>query len=74
MRLNKNEIRSRVKRDFTITFSEERITADGGLELFRRYFVAIDLAGRLRRAIGDASGYGGDGADSQPARTIDCGF
>ena len=58
MRLSKREIRARVKRDFSITFSDERISAHGGLELFRRYFAAIDLAGRLRRALGDAGDYG----------------
>lgn len=58
MRLSKREIRAQVKRDFAITFSDERISAHGGLELFRRYFAAIDLAGRLRRAIGDAGDYG----------------
>jgi len=49
--LSKSEIRARVKSDLAITFSDERITAYGGLELFRRYFVAIDLAGRLRWAM-----------------------
>ncbi len=58
MRLSKKQIRARVKHDFSITFSDERISAYGGLELFRRYFVAIDLAGRLRRALGDAGDYG----------------
>jgi hypothetical protein len=56
--LSRSEIRARVKSDFAITFSDERITAYGGLELFRRYFAAIDLAGRLRRALGDAGDYG----------------
>jgi hypothetical protein len=56
--LSRSEIRARVKGDLAITFSDERITAHGGLELFRRYFVAIDLAGQLRRALGDAGDYG----------------
>jgi hypothetical protein len=56
--LSRGEIRARVKSDLAITFSDERITAHGGLELFRRYFVAIDLAGQLRRGLGDAGDYG----------------
>jgi hypothetical protein len=56
--LSRSEIRARVKSDLSITFSDERITAYGGLELFRRYFVAIELAGRLRRALGDSGDYG----------------
>ncbi|HME72322.1 MAG TPA: IS1380 family transposase [Myxococcota bacterium] len=58
MKLSRNAIRARVKHDLPITFSEERISAHGGLELFRRYLVAIDLPGRLRRAVGDAGDYG----------------
>lgn len=58
MRLSKKQIHARVKQDFSITYSDEKISAHGGLELFRRYFVAIDLAGRLRRAIGDVGDYG----------------
>lgn len=58
MRLSKNRIRSRVNHDLPIRFSEEAISAHGGLELFRRYLVAIDLPGRLRRALGDAGDYG----------------
>jgi hypothetical protein len=56
--LSRSEIRAQVKSDLAITFSDERITAHGGLELLRRYFVAIDLAGQLRRALGDAGDYG----------------
>jgi hypothetical protein len=58
VRLSKNRIRSRVNHDLPIRFSEEAISAHGGLELFRRYLVAIDLPGRLRRALGDAGDYG----------------
>lgn len=58
MRLSRGEIRARVKGDFAITFSDERISAHGGLELFRRYVVAIDLAARLRRALGPGGDYG----------------
>lgn len=58
MRLSRSEIRARVKGDLSITFSNERITAHGGLELFRRYLAAIDLPARLRRAVGEGGDYG----------------
>jgi hypothetical protein len=58
VRLSKSQVRAQVKSNLAITFSDERISAHGGLELFRRYFAAIDLAGRLRRALGDAGDYG----------------
>jgi hypothetical protein len=54
--LSKRSIRAVVKGDLPITFSSERISANGGLELFRRYFVSIDLPGRLRRALGTCGG------------------
>ena len=62
MRLSRSRIRARVKRDLPITFSEERISAHGGLELLRRYFVSIDLIGRLRRAFQDLLAGGDYGA------------
>lgn len=58
MRLSRNRIRARVNHDLPIRFSEESISAHGGLELFRRYLVAINLPARLRRALGDAGDYG----------------
>ena len=48
MRLRKGSIRARVKGDLPIAFSGERISARGGLELFRRFAVAIELPARLR--------------------------
>ena len=48
MRLSRNRIRARVKSDLPIVFSDEKISAHGGLELFRRFLVAIDLPGRVR--------------------------
>jgi hypothetical protein len=57
--LSRNRIQARVKRDLPLTFSDrEQISAHGGLELFRRYLVAIDLPARLRRAVGDGGDYG----------------
>lgn len=58
MRLSRNRIRAHVKHDLPITFSDERISAHGGLELFRRYLVAIRLPGRLRQALGEGGDYG----------------
>jgi DDE family transposase len=58
VRLSKNRIRAHVKHDLPITFSDERISAHGGLELFRRYLVAIHLPGRLRQALGEGGDYG----------------
>jgi hypothetical protein len=48
VRLSRNRIRARVKSDLPIVFSDEKISAHGGLELFRRFLVAIDLPGRVR--------------------------
>jgi hypothetical protein len=48
VRISRSRIRARVKGDLPITFSDEKISAHGGLELFRRYVTAIDLPGRLR--------------------------
>jgi hypothetical protein len=48
VRISRSRIRARVKHDLPITFSDEKISAHGGLELLRRSLVAIDLPGRLR--------------------------
>jgi hypothetical protein len=58
VKLSRSRIRARVKHDLPITFSDESISAHGGLELFRRYLEAIDLPSRLRQALGDAGDYG----------------
>jgi hypothetical protein len=50
VRISRNRIRARVNPDLPITFSEERISAHAGLELLRRYLLATDFPGRLRRA------------------------
>lgn len=50
MRLSRSTLRARVKSDLPITFSDEKISAHGGLELFRRFLGVIDLPGRLRAA------------------------
>ena len=57
-----------VKADLTLTYSDERISAHGGLELFRRYFVAMDLAGRLREAFRGLTRHG----DYGPVRMVLC--
>jgi len=48
VRLSRSRIRARVKSDLPIVFSGEKISAHGGLELFRRFLVAIGLPGRVR--------------------------
>jgi len=48
VRISRSRIRARVKSDLPITFSDEKISAHGGLELLRRYLVARELPGRLR--------------------------
>jgi hypothetical protein len=50
--LSKARIRARIKGDLRFEYSGERISAHGGLELFRRYLVRIDFAARVRRALG----------------------
>jgi len=51
VRLRKRDLRAPVKGDLDVTFSEERISAHGGLEIFRRYLQALDLPRRLREAL-----------------------
>ena len=62
MRLRKRDLLAPVKSDLPLTFSHEQISAHGGLELFRRYFVAIDLGGRLRAAFRGLALHGDYGA------------
>ncbi|MHC4709174.1 MAG: transposase, partial [Planctomycetota bacterium] len=58
MRLNKDQLRASIKGTPRITFSEERISAHGGLELFRRYLEGLGLQRRLEQAVELASDYG----------------
>jgi hypothetical protein len=60
--LRKRSIRAHVKRDLPIAFSQERISAHAGLEIFGRFLTAIDFAGRLRRAWHDLRCEGDYGA------------
>jgi hypothetical protein len=53
VRISRDRIRARVKGDLPIAFSDEKISAHGGLELLRRYLAAIDLSGRLRTLFRD---------------------
>jgi hypothetical protein len=50
VRLRKRDLRAPVKGDLDITFSAERISAHGGLEIFRRYLQALEIPRRLREA------------------------
>jgi hypothetical protein len=49
--LRKDQLRAHVKGDLAIEFSEEPISAHGGLEVFRRYFRSLELGRRLRDAL-----------------------
>jgi hypothetical protein len=62
VRLSRSRIRARVKGGLPITFSEEKISAHGGLELFRRYLAALDVPGRLRALFRDTELDGDFGA------------
>ena len=62
MRLSRSRIRACVKGDLPITFSEEKLSAHGGLELFRRYLAALDVPGRLRGLFRDTELDGDFGA------------
>ena len=47
MRISKSAIRART-RDLPITFSNERISSHGGLEIVRHFFELIELRARVR--------------------------
>jgi hypothetical protein len=49
MRLSKADLAGRVNSDLRLRFQANALTSFAGLELIRRYFRSIDLAGRLRR-------------------------
>lgn len=55
MRMSRSRIRARVKGELPIAFSNEAISARGGLELLRRYLAVIDLPGRLRASFRDTA-------------------
>ena len=60
MRISKSQIHART-RNLPITFSEERISSHGGLELIRRFFELIDFRVRVRdgmRGLGRGGDYG----------------
>ena len=49
MRIRKDSIRGRVKADLPIVFSEEKLSAYGGIELFRRFVDRSGFAERLKK-------------------------
>ncbi len=60
VRISKSQIHART-RNLPITFSEERISSHGGLELIRRFFELIDFRVRVRdgmRGLGRGGDYG----------------
>jgi hypothetical protein len=68
VRIRRHALWARVNPDLPITFSEERISAHGGLEVFFRFLAAIDLRGRLAQAF---RGFGCEG-DYGAARFVRC--
>jgi hypothetical protein len=52
MRLRKAEIPSRVNHLLHLRFQANALTSFAGLELVRRYFRSVDLAGKIRRQLG----------------------
>ena len=49
MRIRKRSIRARVKGDLPVCFTQERLSAHGGLELIRRFLDRSGFIERLRR-------------------------
>lgn len=49
MRLRKADLRARVNADYALRFDAGALTSYAGLELVRRYFRVLDLAGIVRR-------------------------
>lgn len=59
MRLSKADLSGRVNGNLRLRFQARALTSFAGLELIRRYFRSIDLAGRIRRHL-SGSELGGD--------------
>jgi hypothetical protein len=59
VRLRNSEIHSRINANLQIEFTDQKLTSFSGLELFNRYFRAIDLRGQIKRAMSSAQ-IGGD--------------
>jgi hypothetical protein len=53
VRIPKRQIRARFSSNVPITYSEERISAHGGLELVRWFFEQLGLRGRIQQAMGN---------------------
>ena len=49
MRIRKRSIRARVKGDLSISFTQEALSAHGGLELIRRFLDRSGFVERLRK-------------------------
>ena len=54
MRLRKAEIPARVNQSLQLRFQAKALTSFAGLELVRRYFRSLDLAGKIRRHLASA--------------------
>ena len=61
LRITKSRIRARIRSEIPIAFSQERISAHGGLELVRRFLETLDFRRRLAettRGVGREGDYG----------------
>lgn len=59
MRLKNSEIHGRINGNLQIEFTDQKLTSYSGLELFNRFFRAIDLKGQINSAF-RSCGIGGD--------------
>lgn len=59
MRLKNSEIHGRINGNLSIEFTDQKLTSFSGLELFNRYFRAIDLKSQIKKVFA-GSGIGGD--------------
>ena len=50
MRLKNSKIHDRINGNLQIEFTDQKLTSFSGLELFNRYFRAIDLRGQIKKA------------------------
>ena len=71
MRLRKGSIRGRVKGDLPIVFTDEKLSAYGGIELFRRFVDRSGFADRLKQVFSIRQF---DGDYGSFRRTVGCVF
>lgn len=59
VRLAKQTVRQKIKKNLRVEFTEEKLTPFSGLEFFRRYFSVIGFRSRIQRTF-QGRGYDGD--------------